>query len=366
MANTALNRSGVVLLTNKSGGALTQGAVVVVDTANASAFTTTTTGGYTNTFIGVIIEPNGIANNASGLVALSGYVPKINLNTAATIGQLIKTHTVAGQGTPHDAPSAAGDFAEALTASATPEAIVFGKPSGAAGGGGAPTTAKYVVSEADATLSAELIIPRFAGNADIPPTSPDAKDDEFNAGSLDVKWTWLNQVAGATAFSGSFLNMSYGSLVGSDQGRGIYQAAPSTPWSATLGRLGLITGSSGTDCVAGILLMDSVSGRLAIFGLALPGGTHQSRLYMVRMTNTTTWSAYVAVSNMTSYPLYLRVTDDNTDLKLYASGDSAQFPLLCYTESRTAFLTNGPDRIGIGFYHFNTNINLTADWFRIT
>jgi len=134
--NTALNRTGVVRLTNKSGITAAQGAVVVVDTANASAFTTTTTSGFVNGFVGVVIEPAGIANNASGLVAFGIYIPKLVLNTAATIGQFIKTHTVAGQGTPHSAPAVAGDFAIALTASATPEAILFGMPNqgGAAAG----------------------------------------------------------------------------------------------------------------------------------------------------------------------------------------------------------------------------------------
>jgi len=134
MANTALNRSVVALLTNKSGGNLAYGDVVVISTGTASAFTTTTTGAYLTTGIGVIIEPNGIANDATGLVATAGWVPKVNLNTAATLGQFIKTHTVAGQATPHST-IASGDFGYALEASATPKAILFGAltPTGSAG-----------------------------------------------------------------------------------------------------------------------------------------------------------------------------------------------------------------------------------------
>jgi hypothetical protein len=137
MPNTALNRTVVALLTNKSGGALAYGDVVVIDSANASAFTTTTTGGLSTQQIGIIIEPNGIANNALGMVATGGWVPKVNLNAAATIGQFLKTHTVAGQATPHSSPQVEGDFGVALDASATPTAILFGSPNGplsAAGG----------------------------------------------------------------------------------------------------------------------------------------------------------------------------------------------------------------------------------------
>lgn len=127
MANTALNRTVVSLLTNKSGGDLAYGDTVIIDTANAKSFTTTTTSGYATTGVGVIIEPNGIASNAIGLVATAGWVPKVTLNTAATIGQFIKTHTVAGQSTPHGT-QATGDFGYALQASATPECILFGGP----------------------------------------------------------------------------------------------------------------------------------------------------------------------------------------------------------------------------------------------
>jgi hypothetical protein len=113
---------------------------VVVDTTTDSSFTTTTTGALSTKQIGVILEPNGIANNATGLVALGGYCPKINLNTASTRGQFLKTYTVAGQATPHSSPQVEGDFAVALTASATPEAILFGSPNPPSSGGAGTVT----------------------------------------------------------------------------------------------------------------------------------------------------------------------------------------------------------------------------------
>ena len=141
MANTALNRTTVALLTNKSGGALTYGDVVVLDNTNDNGFTTTTTGALATRGIGVIIEPAGIANNATGTVALSGWCPKVNLNTAATAGQFLKTHTVAGQATPHSSPQVTGDFGVALTASSTPTAILFGSPN--------PPSSGATVADAD-------------------------------------------------------------------------------------------------------------------------------------------------------------------------------------------------------------------------
>lgn len=126
MANTALNRTGVVLLTNKSGGSVVQGDVVVMSTGTANSFTTTTTSGYVNGAVGVVLEPNGIANDAVGIVALSGYVPVINLSGSAGLGDLVKTHTVAKQGVRHAAPAVAGDFAQVLATGTTPAALLFG------------------------------------------------------------------------------------------------------------------------------------------------------------------------------------------------------------------------------------------------
>lgn len=135
--NTALNRTTLAFLTNKSGGDLAYGDVVVLDNSNANGFTTTTTAGLSTRGLGVIFDVAGIANNATGAVAIGGWCPQVNLNAAATVGQFVKTHTVAGQATPHSSPQVEGDFGVALTASATPPALLFGSanPPGGSGSG---------------------------------------------------------------------------------------------------------------------------------------------------------------------------------------------------------------------------------------
>lgn len=130
-----LGRLTQQILTNKSGSGVAYGDVVVVDLANANAFTTTTTPNYVTTPAGVCIEPNGIANNAQGMIAFGGAVGRIALDTAASIGDWIHTFTVAGQGHPHAAPSDAGDFAVALEASSTPKALLIAMGGGGGGGG---------------------------------------------------------------------------------------------------------------------------------------------------------------------------------------------------------------------------------------
>lgn len=133
--NTALQRITQAVLTNKSGGAVAKGDVVIPDLTTTMSFTTTTASPYLNGVVGVVIEPNGIANNASGMIAFSGPVPQINLSASASIGDLFKTHTVAKQALRHAPGIQAGDFGVAMGTGTTPPAILWGLPAGATGAG---------------------------------------------------------------------------------------------------------------------------------------------------------------------------------------------------------------------------------------
>lgn len=126
MANDSLRgRQTVAYLTNKSGGGVVEGDVVIVDDGNANAFTTTAVEGVAIDLIGVVLET--IANNAAGRICFFGYVPQINLDGAAALGEYIVTDGVAKQGTPA-AVVEEGVFAQVLAAGAAPAAIVFNAP----------------------------------------------------------------------------------------------------------------------------------------------------------------------------------------------------------------------------------------------
>jgi hypothetical protein len=120
MASTR-GRQVVVPLQNKSGGAVAAGDVVVVDTGNNDAFTTTTSAGFTGG-IGVVQE--AIANNATGRVLVSGYAALVNVNASVTRGNFGATHTVAKQAA-GSGSRGAGTFCQFLTGGATPDAIVY-------------------------------------------------------------------------------------------------------------------------------------------------------------------------------------------------------------------------------------------------
>jgi hypothetical protein len=135
---TSLNAQGrrtIVYLTNKSGGSVAVGDVVIIDSANDNAFTTSTAGAEL-VGIGVVIETGGIANNAVGRVAVEGQVSLVNVNASVTRGHFGKTHTVAKQATDAGASRVLGVFCQFTTGGTTPEAILFGMSDGTTGAGG--------------------------------------------------------------------------------------------------------------------------------------------------------------------------------------------------------------------------------------
>ncbi len=121
MANT-YGRQVVIPLTNKSGGSVAAGDVVVLDTSNNVSFTTTTSANVTTT-VGIAQET--IANNASGRVLVSGYAALINVNASVTRGNYGATFTVAKQATDIGVSRAAGAFVQFLTGGTTPDGAVF-------------------------------------------------------------------------------------------------------------------------------------------------------------------------------------------------------------------------------------------------
>ena len=137
MANDSIRGRQVVLrLTNKSGGDVVEGDVVIISSGTAAAFTTTTTAGLATDIVGVVLE--SIADNATGRVCISGYVPKIALSASASLGDTFATHTVAKQAAPA-AARATGAFGQVLGTGATPAALLWGMPDNSASGGAVAT-----------------------------------------------------------------------------------------------------------------------------------------------------------------------------------------------------------------------------------
>lgn len=124
-------RQVVLPLTNKSGGGLVAGDVVIIDTANDGAVTTTTSAQYQGS-VGIAQET--IANNATGRVLVAGYAALVNVPSSMTRGRFLETHTVAKQAT-GNATRRAGSFGQYLTGGTTPTAWLWGFPDNAGAAG---------------------------------------------------------------------------------------------------------------------------------------------------------------------------------------------------------------------------------------
>lgn len=124
---TALNRTTLILLTNSSGSDLEQGDVVVVDTALDRSVVLSSILRETLRDAAVVVEPNGIPNGRSGMIAVAGWVPRINLIDVAGIGWKIGVAATPGRGTASSGSPVAGDFASTLSAGSQPEAYLWGR-----------------------------------------------------------------------------------------------------------------------------------------------------------------------------------------------------------------------------------------------
>jgi len=224
---TALNRSIVVFLTNKSGLQVSYGSVVVLN-AVSSSFTLNTTEGLINNSVGVVAEPTGISNDAQGAVIIGGYVPQINLDSGCTILDFIKTSSTSGKGKPFT-PKGRGAFGQALTASVNPEAILFGSilsvesyalfvdQKSAGTGGGTSTSGSWqtrtlntVISNSDniASLSSNQLTLQ-AGTYRLRARAPAYFTDRTQA-------RWRNVTDGTTTLVGSTIYLTAGAYDGAN------------------------------------------------------------------------------------------------------------------------------------------------------
>jgi hypothetical protein len=238
---------------------------------------------------------------------------------------------------------------------------------GTGGGGGAPTTSKYVLGAADASLPNAVANPGLYGSADNQPAVAGSIDDEFPGSSLSGSWTWINQGTATATVANSYLTISNAGNGVTNSISAIYQAAPATPWTV-VAKISLIARIAANFPEVGLFLMDSVSSKVIFFEMA--GNNPGEVLNIAHFTNPTTFGAVVFTE---SFPLknylYLKIQDDGTNLKYSVSPDGQAYVQM-FSEGRTSFLTNGANRVGLGVNPAVTiaqgPVALSCDWFRRT
>jgi hypothetical protein len=356
MSNTALGRTETALLTNKSGGSLAQGDVVIVDTANAAAVTTTTTSAYVSGRIAVVLEPNGIANNAPGLFAFSGYVPIINLSGTGNIGDMVKTHTVAKQGVRHASPQVAGDFAQVLGTTATPAALLFGSVQ-LGGGTGAPADPEYVATASNATLSAEVVIPGLAGHADRAGVGGAGVSYEFDSGVSPLTWSAAVDVENVDSTVPSHLYIQDN---GAAETLGTYAWSPAGAFDIRCKiSLGGEVGTSANAPAAGLIVGDSAMNNRCL-ALLTYDGTNDRYFVNCFTYAASTYTQRGASQLYSPGCVYLRIVrDGSNNNSFYWSCDGLMWLLIA-----TQALTYTCAKAGLRVSPNSLVANIAVDWIR--
>lgn len=157
-------------------------------------------------------------------------------------------------------------------------------------------------------------------------------------------FTWVNQ-GGATATDQDGTILLHAPTAASENVRALTLSAPSAPYVyiAALQGIGIREGIPNF----GIGFRQSSSGKFVVVHV-LCDGTSSKRLAVYRMTSATAFSSTpLAVKSLMHVGKYvwLKIEDDNTNIKFYLSFDGIEWIQL-YSESRTAFLlTTGPNQI---------------------
>lgn len=355
MANTALNRSVVAIKTNKSGGAHAQGDVCVEGTSTANSVINDTSGAYINGAIWVCLEPDGVADNASGLYASMGYVPKLNLSGSASLGDLVKTHTAAKQGVRHAAPVVAGDFAIVLGTGTSPAAWLFGLPYQGSGTG-APSTAKYVTAALDGSLSAEIVIPGLAGSPDIAGAAGAGVAHEFDSGASPLSWSVAvdTETVNSTIKSHLFVQDN-----GAGETLGTYSWSPAGAFDLRAKvSLGVEMGTNANGAGAGLIVGASAMNNFCMIQLIFDGTTEQWQIKAYTYASGYTQRGATSVIGHNS--VYFRITrDGSNNNSFYYSLDGLTWLLVA-----TQALTYTTAKAGLRLAPDSQVTSVAVDWIR--
>jgi hypothetical protein len=251
-----------------------------------------------------------------------------------------------------------------------PNATYWGLLS-SAGSSGAPTTDEYIIGAADSALPNAAVWPALYNHPDIPPSSPNAMNDEFDASSFNSSslWAWVNQGNASASQSKSVLALAGATTSGE---RAIVQACPSPTWQVTA-KISLLGLTSGQNAWGGLTLRDGTGSSAHI--IDFQWYPFEQGLNVMHLSGNTTFTSNVATFNMNTSAcrfIYLQIKSDGTNLYFSFSMDGIHF-LQIYHEACTSFLASVA-YVGLvvdnwSGYSVDGNGNVPivcCDWFRRT
>jgi hypothetical protein len=217
-------------------------------------------------------------------------------------------------------------------------------------GGSGDIAAQYVLGKPDANLTNAQVNSYAYNSPDCAATSPNTMDDEFddttgNSGTgngLNARWTWLNQGVATIAYNNSCAVMD--SVAATQNEKAIYQSTPSTPWEVTVK---LATTGSSSNMWGGVFLEDSISGKIIDFFDSSQYGLQVFYMNSITSFNTQAFNSGVLAQAYNFCWMYFRIKDDGVNLTFSWSLTGVPPFYQLFQASRTAFLTNGPNRVGL-------------------
>lgn len=229
--------------------------------------------------------------------------------------------------------------------------------SDAGGGSGAPTTAKYVTTASDGTLSAEIVIPGLAGSASVAGVAGGGTAREFESGNTAPTWTPSdpNTVdVGSTRASHLYIKST-----DATERLGLYSWSPAGAFDA---RCKIAVGSESAAASAGVGMIVTDSGNNNRLLLQLIEDDTNKR-YMVQAYTYASSSYTQRGSNWICgvNEIHLRIVrDGSNNASFYWSADGWAWQLIA-TQSLTLTVANIGVRISasgaITYYGF-------LDWLR--
>lgn len=241
-----------------------------------------------------------------------------------------------------------------------------------AGGGGAPTTANYVLGTANGTLTNATVFFDLVNSPDVPPASPNALDDEMNAAAGGINtglWTWVNQSGSTANYSGTgYLDMSFpGSHAGSDSISFVEQSAPAAPYEFETKLSCTSVISNAHKC--GIALRESATSKFVWCGVNV-GTTAGIQLVCENFTNNTTFAnTRYQSTNQAVNAFYVRVgrLSSGTNPLYFDYSIDGRGWIRVYNPTLTADFTTAPDKVDLmGESSASTTTDGIFWWFRRT
>lgn len=201
---------------------------------------------------------------------------------------------------------------------------------------------------------------------DATPASPSAKDDEFDdsaklPGGGSAIWSWFNQSGFSATINGTHLVLA--AVAGSTLVTALMQPVASAPYTIIC-KVSILA-SVANYMGAGLFLHDTGSGKLKYFVNKYNSGWAPELTQFNNVSSFNATLARDALSNVMPATIYLKIIDDNTNLKYQWSLDGVTY-LQLYSEARTTFFT--PNRFGICLYQENASNPVTGDFdfFRVS